>query len=92
VHPNIAWKQVGEISTQLLSWNWPGDDESILPIVTSVIPTTILLISNAAIPGLPDSSWKIKELWGRQDECNGDSGPYGCNVTPMFYKLQLLQG
>jgi len=32
VDADIAGKRVGENNTQLFSWHWPGDDESILPI------------------------------------------------------------
>jgi hypothetical protein len=59
VDPNIGGKKVGENGTQLFSWHWPGDDESILPIVTSIVHTTILSMVNAAIAGLPDRGWKI---------------------------------
>jgi len=59
VDPDIGVKRVGENNTQLFSWHWPGDDESILPIVTSIVDTTILSIVNAAIASLPDSSRKI---------------------------------
>jgi hypothetical protein len=44
VDPDIAGKRVGENNTQRLSWHWPGDDESILLIVTSIVDTTILSI------------------------------------------------
>jgi len=64
VDPNIAGKRVGEYNTQLFSWHWPGDDESILPIVTSFVNTSILSMVNAAIAGLPDPSQKIREIWG----------------------------
>jgi len=84
VDRNIAGKRVGENNTQLFSWHWPGDDESILPIVTSIVDTTILSIVNAAIAGLPDPSRKIRELWGCLEEPNGDGGPYARNVTPIF--------
>jgi hypothetical protein len=84
VDPDIAGKRVGENNTQLFSWHWPGDDESILPIVTSIVDTTILSIVNAAIAGLPDPSRKIRELWGCLEEPNGDGGPYARNVTPIF--------
>jgi hypothetical protein len=56
VDPDIAGKTVGEYNTQLFSWHWPGDDESIPLIVTSIVDTTILSIVNAAIAGLPDPS------------------------------------
>ena len=59
VDPDIAGKRVGENNNHLFSWCWPGDDELILPIVTSIVNTTILLIVNAAIAGLPDPSRKI---------------------------------
>ena len=84
VDPDIAGKRVGENNTQLFSWHWPGDDESILPIVTSIVDMSILSIVNAAIAGLPDPSRKIRELWGCLEEPNGDGGPYARNVTPIF--------
>jgi len=84
VDPDIAGKRVGENNTQLFSWHWPGDDESILPIVTSIVDTTILSIVNAAIASLPDPSRKIRELWGYLEEPNGDGGPYARKVTPIF--------
>jgi len=59
VDPDIAWKRVGEHNTQQFSWYCPGDDESILPIVTSIIDTTILSIVDPAIPDPPDPSWTI---------------------------------
>ena len=59
VDSDIAGKMVGEKHTQVFSWQWPGDDKSILPIVTSIVDTTILSILNAAIAGLPDPSRKI---------------------------------
>jgi len=83
VDPDIAGKRVGENNTQLFSWHWPGDDKSILPIVTSIVDTTILSIVNAAIAGLPDPSQKIWELWGCLEEPNGDGGPYASNFTPI---------
>ena len=70
VDPNIAGKRVGENNTQLFTWHWPGDDESRLPIVTSIVDTTSLSIVNAAIAGLPDPSRKIRKLWGRLEEPN----------------------
>jgi len=84
VDPDIAGKRVGENNTQLFSWHWPGDDASILPIVTSIVDTTILSIVNAAIAGLPDPSWIIREHWGCLEEPIGDGGPYARNVTPIF--------
>ena len=41
VDPDIAGMRVGESNTQVFSWHWPGDDESILPIVTSIVDMTI---------------------------------------------------
>jgi len=86
VDHDIAWKTVGETNSQLFSfsWHWPGDDEYMLPIVTSIINTTILSIINAAIAGLPDPSRKIRELAGCQEDPNGDGGAYAHNVTPIF--------
>jgi len=82
--PDIGGKRVGENNTQLFSWHWPGDDESILPILTSIVDTTILSIVNAAIAGLPDPSRKIREVWGYLEEPNGDGGPCARNFTPMI--------
>jgi len=59
VDPDIAGKRVRENDMQLVSWHWLGDDELILPIVTSIIDTTILSITNAAIAGLPVTRQKI---------------------------------
>jgi len=84
VDPNIAGKRVGENNTQLFSSHWPGDDELILPILTSIVDTTILSMVNAVITGLPDPSRNIRELWGCLEEPTGDGGPYACNVTPIF--------
>jgi len=84
VDPNIAGKRVGENNTQLFSWHWPGDKESILPIVRSIVDTTSLSIVNAAIAGLPDPSQNIRELLGCLEEANGDGGPYARKVTPIL--------
>jgi len=56
---DIAGKSVGENNTQRFSWHWPGDDETILPIVTSIVNPIILSIVNTAIASLPDPSLKI---------------------------------
>ena len=84
VDPHIPWQRVGENNTELFSWHWPADDESILLIVRSVVNTTNLSIVNAAIAGLPIPSWMIRELWGCREERNGDGGPYAHDVTPSF--------
>jgi len=84
VDPDIAGKRVGEYNTQLFSWHWPGDDESILLIVTSIVDTTILSIVNAGIAGLPEPSQKIRDLWGFLEKPNGDGGLYAHNATPIF--------
>jgi len=83
--PDIAGKSVHENNTQLLWWHWPGDDESILTIVTSIINTTTLSIVNAAFANQPEHSWKTWDLWGFQEERNGDGGPYTRNVNPIVY-------
>jgi len=81
VDPHIAGKRVGENNTQLCSWYWPGDDESIVPILTSIVDTTHLSMMNAAITGLPGPSWEFRELCGCREKPNGDGGPYACDVT-----------
>jgi len=85
VDPDIAGKRVGENNTQLFSWHWPGDDKSILLIVTSIVDTTILSIVNAAIAGLSDPSLKIRELWGYLENLDGDGGPSARNVNTIFH-------
>jgi len=62
VDPDIAGKRVGKNNTQQCTWCWPGDDELILPIVTSIVDMTILSNVNAAIASLPDPSRKIQDL------------------------------
>jgi len=84
VDPDIAGKRVGENNTQLVSWHWTGDDESILPIVTSNVDMTILSIVNAAIAGLSAPSRTIREFWGSREDPNQDGGLYACNVTTIF--------
>jgi len=44
VDPNIAGKRVGENNTQLFTWHWPGDNESRLPIVTSICQGTYAFV------------------------------------------------
>jgi len=84
VDPDIAAKRVGENKSQIFSWHCAEDNESILPIVTSIMDMNILSIVNSAIASLPDSSRTIRELWGFWEEPNGDGGVYACNVTPIF--------
>jgi len=83
VDPDVAGKTVVENNTHLCSYHWPGDDELIFPIVTTIDHTTVLLIVNTAIGSLPDPSWKIRELWGCQEERYEDGGPHARNVTPI---------
>jgi len=85
VDPDIAGNRVGENNAQLRSLHRPGDDESMLVIVTSIVITTILSILNAAIAGLPDLSQTVCELWGCQEEPNGDDGPHARNDTAIVY-------
>jgi len=84
VDPDIAGMRLGEFDTQLFSWDWHGDDESILAIVTSMVDMTILPIVNAAIASLWDPSPKIRALWGCWEQPNGHGGLYARNVTPIF--------
>jgi len=84
VDPEIAGKRVGEHNTRLLSWQWPGDDESILPTVTSIVDTTMGSIVNPAIVCLPDPSQKFRKFWGSREKSNGDRGAHPHNITPIF--------
>jgi len=81
---DIAGKKDGENNTLLFSWHWPGDDESIIPIVTSIVDTSIVSNVNAAIASLPDTIWNIRELCGCREEPNRYCGPHACNVTPFL--------
>jgi hypothetical protein len=42
IKSDIAGRRVGENYSQLFSWHLPGYDELIMPIVTSIVYTTIL--------------------------------------------------
>jgi len=84
VNPNIAGKGEGEDNTQLFSWNWPGDDASIHPIVTSIVDGTILSILNTSIASLLHPSWKLQVHWGWREEHIGEGGLYARDVTPIF--------
>jgi len=84
VNPNVAEKRVGENNTQLFALYWPGVDESILQRITSVVNTTILLIVIAVVAGLPDHSWKIRQLLGCLEETNGDGCPHAHDIPPSY--------
>jgi len=89
VDPNVAGKGVGGTNTQLFSQKWPGNDESILSGVTSIVDTMILSTVNAAIAGLPDLCRKIREVCGSQDEANADCSLYARNVTQPSITIRL---
>jgi len=57
-------------NSQLLPWHWPGDTESIVLTVTTIVDTTTVSIMNVVILGLPDHNWTICELWGVLEERN----------------------
>jgi hypothetical protein len=84
VYWNIAWKRVEENNTQLISWHWVGDDESMFPIVTLIIHMTIFSIVNTEITSLPDPSRKFRDLWVCWEKANADGSPYYCNVNSVF--------
>jgi len=81
---NITGKRVGENNTQQFTWHWPGDDVSILPMVTLIVDTTMLSMVNTAIARRPDSCQQIPQLGGCREEPNGDGGLCARNVTPRF--------
>jgi len=83
---------VGETNTQLVSWHWTGDDESIVPMVTSIVDTTILPIMNASIACLPAPSQNIRALWGCREELNRDGGLQARNVTPIIANIPAAHG
>jgi len=84
VDPETARTRVGENHPQLFPWHWPGDDESILLTVTSIVDTTILSIVNGAFAGLPDPNRNIQELWGCWEDLNEDGCPYALSITSIF--------
>jgi hypothetical protein len=83
VDPDIAGMRVGKNNIQLFSCHWPGDNESRMPIVTSIVDTTILLIMNVAIAHLPDRSRKIRQLWGCLEQRNGECSLYAHTVSTI---------
>jgi hypothetical protein len=83
VDSHVPRRRVGDNDAQLVSWHWLGDDESIHQIGTSIIETTIMSIVKAAIAGLPNSNWKIRELCGCREGPIGDGGLYAHIVTPI---------
>ena len=85
--PNIDRKTVFGFNTQQFSWQKPGDNESILPVATSIVDMMILSIENDAIAGLPDPGWMTRELSGCREQPNGDDGHHSCNVTPIFNNI-----
>jgi len=76
VYLDIAGKGVGENNTQLFALNWPGDEESILRIVTTIVDMTILSIGNSTITSLPVHCQKIRDGRGFWEESNGDGGQH----------------
>ena len=84
VYLDIAGKGVGENNTQLFALNWPGDEESILRIVTTIVDMTILSIGNSTITSLPVHCQKIRDGRGFWEESNGDGGQHTWNNTPTI--------
>ena len=73
-----------EINTSQFSFHWPGDDQSIRPIVISIVNTPILSIVYAGLISLPDCHQTIQQLWGCGEEPDGYGCLYAQNVTLMF--------
>jgi len=84
VDRDIACKRVCETNTQQMSLHWPVDDESMYPIVPSIISITISSIVQAAIACLPDHTQIVPESWGCQEKPTGYGGLCTCNVTPIL--------
>jgi len=84
VDSDVAGKTVGGNNTQLLAWQWPGDDDLILRIVTSIVDTTIGLIMKASIADLKDPCRTFPQLRGCQEPPNGGCGLHMSNVTPIL--------
>jgi len=70
--PDRAGKRVGRNNTRQFSLQVPGDAESMILGVTSIVNMTMLSIMNAAIASLPDPCRKIWERGGCQDQPNGE--------------------
>jgi len=79
VKPDLAGRRVSENNTQLFSWDWPQVDESILPIVPSMVDTNILRISNAAIARLRYPARK-----------SGSCGAAGRSVMEMVVHMPVI--
>jgi len=84
VYLDTAGKQVGENNTQLFSWQWPEDDEMLLPIITTIVNTTTLSIVNAVVTGLPDCSLNVTEPWGSRVKGNRNGHLRAHNGTLIF--------
>jgi len=63
VDPNIAGMRVGENNTHLFSWHWPGDDESIRSIGTSIVDTTISQSWMMQLPVCQTPAGKAESVW-----------------------------
>lgn len=59
--PEVSGKSVDEYHAQLFIWYWPGHDELILWIVTSVVDNTILSFMESVIADLPDPSLIVRQ-------------------------------
>lgn len=81
VHPEVAGKSVGEYHAQLVIWYWPGHDESMLWIVTSVIHTTIFSFMTSVIADLPDPSWTVRQHWSCLEKPHWDVGHKDLDVN-----------
>jgi len=66
VDTNVAGMLLGEVITQQFLWHWPGDDELIRLIDTSIFNPTILHILNVAL--LRGSPWAavMIHVWTKQ--------------------------
>lgn len=83
VDQDIYEKSVGEINTELISWHWHGDDKLMLSIVMLISNTSISLIWNATIAGVPASRHNIRDIWVCQEEPNGDGHHHCGTITPI---------
>jgi len=84
---NTAGKRVGKNNISLFSWQWAGDDELVLLIVTLIVDMTILSISSTIIANLPDAGRIIHELWGCLEDPKADGGLHVLNVTPIIVNI-----
>jgi hypothetical protein len=92
----LTWLRRGWVNTiiKLFPWCYPGDDESILRIVTSIVDITILVIVNTTNFSVPDSCLKCQALCCYSEDPNEDGvhTPVMLPPSSIIYCCQMGKG